>query len=231
MKPCGGPAFLLLAAAPLAHADWSASLTAASEYELTGISQSASRPVVQAGVLYFHDSGLYGGSWASSGIDFGCCDASVELDYYVGYFRETGSGIGWDLSLNDYTYPGSRDLGYTEAALAITAGGFSLRHAWSNDFLGTGRSGYYLEAAYEARLHEHWYGLLHAGRTGGPAFRRELIGFPAYSDYAAGLAWRTPGRTVKLRWVEALLPARDRIDSGVLRTTGRWVFEITWRID
>jgi uncharacterized protein (TIGR02001 family) len=226
-----GPALFLLAAAPLVHADWSASLTAASEYELTGISQSASRPVVQAGVLYFHDSGLYAGSWASSGIDFGCCDAGMELDYYIGYFRETGFGFSWDASLNDYTYPGSRDLGYTEAALAVTAGGFSLRHAWSNDFLGTGRSGYYLEAACEVRLHKHWYGLLHAGRTGGPAFRRALIGFPAYTDYALGLAWRTPGWAVKLRRVEALLSARDRIDRDLLRTTGRWVLEITYRID
>lgn len=231
MKLRAGPAVCLLVAAPLAQADWSANLTTASEYELTGISQSAEQAVLQAGIHHAWDSGWYAGSWASSGIDFGCCGASIELDYYAGYTRETRFGVNWDFSLNDYTYPGSQDLGYTEAALAITADGFNLRYAWSNDFLGTHRNGYYLEAAYELQLQGKWYGLLHAGRTGGPAFRRELIGFPAYEDYAFGLAYRVPHWSARLRWVEALLPTQDRIDSGVLRTSGRWVFDITWLID
>lgn len=226
MKARSGTVFLLLAAAA-AQADWSATLTYASEYELTGISQSASRPVLQAGVNYAHPSGWYAGTWASSGIDFGCCGASLEVDYYLGYFLALDSGLAWDISLNEYTYPGSEGLGYREAALAMSLAAFEARLAWSDDFLGTRRHGYYLEAAYEPHLAGDWYLLLHAGRTGGPAFDRRLIGFPDYADYALGVAYRADCWEARLRWVEALLPSADRIGTDLLRTTGRWVFDLS----
>lgn len=213
-----------------AQADWSASITAASEYELTGISQSAEQAVLQTGVNYAWDSGWYVGSWSSSGIDFGCCDARLEVDYYAGYYTDGPASTRWDVSLNKYTYPGGDAIGYTENAMAFGWRALDVRFAWSGDFLNTGRRGHYLEAQYTHAMSAHWSLLVHAGKTGGPAFQRALIGFPAYHDYALGVVYSKAGFTTRLRRVEAVLPAADQRNNGVLRTTGRWVLDITYSL-
>lgn len=218
-----------------AQAALSTTTTLASEYQLSAVSISARRPVLQQSLDWSGASGWYFGTWASSGVDFGgCCRESWELDLYAGRSLALGPDISLDLSLSDYRYPGSRGLGYTELGVELrAAGGWQLRLNWSEDFLGSGSDGFYLEGRYERALGAGWTGVFHAGRTGGPAFSAVHGLFPPYSDVWLGVqralgAWRA-----ELLWVDTSLDGAERIERGVLSNQSRLVLSLsrTWELD
>ncbi|WP_417499489.1 TorF family putative porin [Methylophaga sp.] len=79
-----------------------------SDYLFRGISFTDEDPAIQGSFDYAHASGLYAGVWASnlSTAD----DSSIEIDGYVGYGNVFGdSGVGYDVSVVRYFYPGSSD--------------------------------------------------------------------------------------------------------------------------
>lgn len=217
-----------------AQADLSASITAASEYQLTGVSQSAGEPVLQAGLHYQWENGVYVGTWAGSGIDFGCCDATIEVDYYVGYSRQTDVGWWWDISLNNYTYPGtypgSTNLDYTETALQAGIGNWSARFGWSRNFLATDKHGFSTELKYTYPLGKRWSVVAHVGRTGGAALSRTTVGVSDFTDYAIGLVYQQAPFSAELHWVDTSLNIVNTANPDLLRSTGRWVFSITWAL-
>jgi len=63
-------ALVLLASASIAHAQFSGTVTAVSDYDFRGITQSAQDPAIQGSIDWAAESGLYLGAWASN-IDFG----------------------------------------------------------------------------------------------------------------------------------------------------------------
>jgi nitrogen regulatory protein P-II 2 len=77
------------------------------DYKFRGLSQTYKGPAVQGGFDYSHASGLYVGTWASnvSGNQFPN-GASLELDIYGGY-KWTMGGVGLDVGLLQYYYPGA----------------------------------------------------------------------------------------------------------------------------
>lgn len=95
----------------------SANMGLATDYRFRGISQTNSKPAVQAGLDYGHASGVYLGAWASnvswlSDAGGGAVSNSLELDFYGGYKRSTGD-FGYDIGLLRYYYPGSYPAGFT----------------------------------------------------------------------------------------------------------------------
>jgi uncharacterized protein (TIGR02001 family) len=95
----------------------SANIGLFSQYVWRGMTQSEKQPALQGGIDYAHVSGFYLGAWASNvrwpraGED----DASlyrsggtVELDLYGGYGGNIGeTGIGYDVGVIQYLFPGS----------------------------------------------------------------------------------------------------------------------------
>lgn len=82
-----------------------------SQYIFRGLTQTDSHAALQGGVDYAHDSGFYLGAWASNIswlTDGGTYDSSsIEIDVYGGYGAEFGdSGIGYDVGVLQYIYPG-----------------------------------------------------------------------------------------------------------------------------
>ena len=80
-----------------------------SDYTFRGISQTAEDPAIQGGFDYEHGSGLYIGTWASN-VDFEVqtvSDATMELDVYGGIAGEFDNGLGWDVGILSYNYPGA----------------------------------------------------------------------------------------------------------------------------
>ena len=74
----------LTLAAAAAHADITGTVTAVSDYDFRGITQTAQDPALQGSIDYTHSSGFYLGAWGSN-VDFGdCCDENVEVDVYAG---------------------------------------------------------------------------------------------------------------------------------------------------
>jgi uncharacterized protein (TIGR02001 family) len=98
---------------------YSANIGLFSQYIWRGMTQTAQKPAVQVGVDYEHASGLYAGAWASNVSWLRDGDASlyqsggtVEMDLYAGFASELGdTGIGYDLGVIQYIYPGSEGSG------------------------------------------------------------------------------------------------------------------------
>ncbi|PCI55857.1 MAG: hypothetical protein COB34_02955 [Methylophilaceae bacterium] len=87
-----------------------------SEYMFRGLAQTGEELALQGGVDYGHESGFYIGAWASNISwleDDGLYESSsLELDIYGGFASEFGdSGIGYDVGLLQYIYPGDRVSG------------------------------------------------------------------------------------------------------------------------
>ena len=124
MKPMlTGATAMLLFAAQAVHADASITITAVSDYDFRGISQTDGDPALQAGFDYSSDH-FYAGAWGST-VDFKgqqtfsdgstgeiSYDGNAELDLLAGFAGETEGGWNWDVGVTYYLYPGSEeDLG------------------------------------------------------------------------------------------------------------------------
>jgi len=79
-----------------------------SDYRFRGVSQSNEKPAAQGGFDFTHKSGIYLGTWASNVSQWTNAGGSMEIDIYGG-FRGTlpAGGIGYDVGLIEYTYPGN----------------------------------------------------------------------------------------------------------------------------
>ncbi len=138
------------AAAPVLAADEpapafkvSGSVALVSDYRFRGISQSNNGLAVQGGLTLNHESGLYGGFWASNLAGWGTFGGpNLELDLFAGYKLPVGAGA-LDVGGTFYQYPGGAALtSFFEpyAKLTGTAGPVGLTagvaYAWSQSALG-----------------------------------------------------------------------------------------------
>ena len=104
------------------------------DYRFRGITQTNYKPALQAGVDFAHKSGFYLGAWGSNVSwvkEFnGASKGDLEIDLYGGFKGEITKGLGFDIGLISYQYPGN-DSG---AVGTPGAGGFS--NANTNEFYG-----------------------------------------------------------------------------------------------
>ena len=121
-------AALLVPAA--AQAQLSFNIGAVSLYKSSGIDQEGVnknwRPALQGGVDYDFGNGFYVGNWNSTG-KFG--DANVEVDLYGGYRGEITKGLGYDLGLVRYVYPGQGSFNGNEAVMSLSYAEYSMKYA------------------------------------------------------------------------------------------------------
>ena len=111
-------ALFCLAAVPAAAQDTappkpvtvSGSVALVSDYRFRGVSQSDKEAALQGSITVTHESGLYGGFWASNLAGWGTFGgANLELDLYGGYKLPVAGGT-LDVGLTWYMYPGGADL-------------------------------------------------------------------------------------------------------------------------
>ncbi|MBH0021661.1 hypothetical protein I6F40_15085 [Pseudoalteromonas sp. SWXJ133] len=124
-----------------AAADWSTTITAASDYTFNGVSQTDSDPAIQGSLDYAFDSGVYAGVWASN-VDFGD-DTDFELDAYVGKYVQLDEQFSVDYGIAYYTYQGNNSDGnyaeaYTKFGYASEYGQTELNFWYSWDYFGQG---------------------------------------------------------------------------------------------
>ncbi|MDV3458107.1 TorF family putative porin [Sphingomonas sp. HF-S4] len=86
-------------------------VTVTSDYRFRGLTQTDKKVALQGTVNVNHESGLYVGTWASTLDDEvslpGYGDA--EIDLYAGYTKTLDSGVGFDVGMLYYYYPGGAD--------------------------------------------------------------------------------------------------------------------------
>ncbi len=90
--------------------DVAVTLTAVSDYRFRGVSVSDKNPAIQPSITLSHESGFYGGAWASNIAENAGDD--VELDLYAGFAG--GDALTYDLGVTYYIYPGISSLNYAE---------------------------------------------------------------------------------------------------------------------
>ena len=107
----------------------SANASLISDYKFRGISQSNKDGALQGGFDLGFSNGIYVGTWGSTvnfdtnGEDGGCCNGSMELDYYAGWSGPIGdTDFGIDVGYAYYSYPGDNDTDadYGELYLSST---------------------------------------------------------------------------------------------------------------
>jgi len=169
------------AAEPASPHTFSYNIGLYSQYIFRGLTQTGEEPAIQGGVDYSHASGFYLGAWASNISwleDGGVYDnSSLELDIYGGYRNTIGeTGIGYDVGVLQYIYPGDRvpgaaidDAETTELYGALSwkwlQGKFS--YVVSDDAWGTidGQGTWYAEANANIPVGETGFTVnLHVGR-------------------------------------------------------------------
>lgn len=130
----------------------------ANDYIWRGYSQTNRAPAASGSVDYSHSSGLYAGLWASN-VDFND-NADYEVDIYAGFAGEFGdSGIGYDLGVLRYIYPGSGvDYDWNEfyASLSYSYFSFGVAHS-GNVYDNQDKDGTYYSLGFDYDL--PWYEL------------------------------------------------------------------------
>ena len=115
-----------------AAAEFSANIGATSNYVWRGVSQTDDAAAVSGGLDYAHESGFYAGTWASN-VDFDD-DTTAEVDAYGGFSNELAGGLGYDVGVIYYWYPGAKDdLDFTEIYLGLSYGPVSGGVAYTVD--------------------------------------------------------------------------------------------------
>ncbi|WP_375398327.1 TorF family putative porin [uncultured Sphingomonas sp.] len=107
------PAMAQEETAPTPTFTFTGNVTAISDYRFRGLTQTNEDPAVQATVNINHKSGLYAGVWTST-IDGGRDGSTpaltgyggAEVDLYGGFTRTLKGGLGFDVGLLYYYYPG-----------------------------------------------------------------------------------------------------------------------------
>ena len=176
-----------------------------SDYRFRGLTQTNFGGALQGGVDFSHKNGFYAGAWASN-VSWvkqfnGATNGDLEVDLYGGFKGEITSGLGFDVGLIGYLYPGNNsgaagtpgaggvtDANTTEIYAALTYSVVSLKYSHSTGnflgFLNSSGSNYLdLSANFD----------MGSGFTLTPHLGRQVVkGQPGnlgdYTDYALTLA-------------------------------------------
>ncbi len=138
---------------------FSANVALTSDYVWRYASQTDEKGAIQGGFDVAHSTGLYAGTWASN-VDFrdggdqidSDSDPSMEWDVYGGFAYEFDFGLGIDVGLINYRYPGAK-LDWVEyyGGLSYNLWGVSLSGSvnYTDDVFNSNEDAWYYTAAAE----------------------------------------------------------------------------------
>ncbi|HEY6642488.1 TorF family putative porin [Povalibacter sp.] len=205
-----------------AAAEISSTITATSDYDFRGFTQTDENPALQASIDWADDSGWYVGAWASN-VDFGPGDPNYEVDLYTGFSGGEEDGLGWDVGIVYYAYPQESDFNYPEIYGGLSYGMFSGKLWYSNDFGNTNDSAIYLEGNAAIPLPANFTLDLHAGYSDGDGVE-SAYGVSNYVDYSVGVSYTLNKFDLSLRYVDTDIDNADTDDRVIfsVSTTLPW---------
>jgi uncharacterized protein (TIGR02001 family) len=234
-KLAGLGAVALALASGTAAAEVSSTITAASDYDFRGITQTALDPAIQASLDWAGESGLYAGLW-SSNVDFGDVDEgsgpNVEVDLLLGYAGSFTDSFGYDVGATAYRYFGAGrnvpDVDYYEMHAGLSFAEYASTKVWyAPDYGNSGESAWYLEANGDIPLPWELGIALHAGYSGGDFWKSDAIGLDQFFDYSAGLTRSFGHFDFAVKYVDGSdLKELDGTPDDVLSSESKVVFSI-----
>ncbi len=178
-----------------------------SDYLFRGISQNNKQAALQGGIDVAFKEGFYVGTWASKVSDWtaGPNSQNVEVDLYGGYKTEV-SGVGVDVGVITYNYPGSKKGGNwyantQEAYLGLTYGPatFKTNYVIGKNYFATTTGGsakgtIYYDLTLAQEVAPKLTASAHAGYTD---YKESAFAYGpgkmSYSDYNVGLTYDYEG--------------------------------------
>lgn len=178
---------------------FSANTAISSEYYFRGLSQTDDAPALQGGFEYEIDFGAkisgYMGVWGSN-VDFneaaGIDGATVEMDFYGGLKGDFGnSGVGWDVGIIYYSYPGASsklDYNFFEAQGALSydfgIASASVGFNYSPDYFGASGGAFYPKLAIDVPVGK--YLTIFGSLARQWIEKNHVFGQPDYTEWAIG---------------------------------------------
>jgi uncharacterized protein (TIGR02001 family) len=219
-------AILLMTAAGAAHAQFSATVTAVSDYDFRGISLSGTDPALQGSIDWAHDSGFYVGAWGSCCLDFGPdTDSDYEVDVYAGFAGGAEDGFGWDAGIVYYTYWPEEDGGsinYPEIYFGGSYKFFDAKIWYTNDYGNYDEefAAYYLEGNVNFDVGKNFSILAHVGYNWGDYWKDFFGDEPI--DYAVGVGYTLGHFSLELKYVD--MDTNVEITDDPFNNEGRVIF-------
>ena len=206
-----------------AQAEITGTVTAVSDYDFRGITQSAQDPALQGSVDFAHESGLYAGIWASS-VDFGD-DAEYEIDYYGGF--RGGEDITYDVGGIWYSYPSTdAQYDYGEIYAGVGYKWVSGKISYSPDYGSVGESAFYYEANGTYELPANFGLTAHLGYSDGDYW--DAVYGDSYMDWSVGVTYALSHFNFGLKWIDGSdLEAADGTPNDVFSSEARAVFSVS----
>ncbi len=202
-----------------------------SDYDWRGISQTEWEqdgdvaPAFQLGLNYGFENGLYVGAWGSN-VKFGPSsidDSNVELDVFAGYAGgDSAEGIGYDVGINTYNYPGGPSADkFWEGYAGISHGMFSAKVWYSPNFSTTSSSSLYVEGNVTYPLPANFSLIGHVGYSSGDGVK-DYYG-DSYVDYGVGVGYTISNFSLSVKYIDTNLDhwKGDKVVAGV-STTFPW---------
>lgn len=142
-----------------------------SDYRFRGYSQTDFRPAVQVGIDLTHSSGFYLGNWNSNVSNYVFTDGNLEMDFYGGWKGDLGHGLGLDVGVLQYYYPGSSSpkggsYKNTDLYLGLSYANYSLKYSYTpTDFFSAPdtKGTWYLDGSATFDLGDGWGLMAHLG--------------------------------------------------------------------
>lgn len=177
----------LLAVLPfVASAQLSSNISLTTNYKFRGQDQDNKstkdfKPALQGGFDYAFGNGLYVGNW-NSNVNW-LSDNSLEMDVYGGYKGELSPGLGYDVGVLAYVYPGYSTANTTEVYGGLSYGPFSAKYSQtvSSQYFGVSKASYFT-VGYAQEIAA---GLTLKVAVGMTNFKSDQD----YSDYSLGLSY------------------------------------------
>jgi uncharacterized protein (TIGR02001 family) len=186
---------VLAAAAPPARAQWSASVSAMSDYRFRGVSLSDHKPDLRAGIAYDGRAGWYGGA-ALTRVELGPEGARAQLLGYAGLSRRWSADWAWDAGITATHFVADADYDYAELYAGVLGRNLQARVYASPTYFGRHSRSLYAELDAQWPLSRWWSAQAHAGRLA-------ASGRGQRSDWRVGLRRGFDAAQVQLDWSSA----------------------------
>lgn len=181
--------------------NFSGSMTLTSNYVFRGLTQTMNLPAVQGSLYYTFPIGIYLNAWASNVKFNDDSGASIEIDTIAGYKNTIGENFSYDLSIDQYNYPGARQINYAEFIALFNYWFFQASYAYSGNYAGTHTTSQYINGGINYTIpNEHFIieDVTITALIGRSTFNKNVS--PDYTDYSIAVAKKFKNYTLSLGW-------------------------------
>lgn len=210
-----------------AHAQWSGSIGADSDYRFRGVPLGGSRPTLRASANYDAARGWYAGASLSQA-QIVAGDRYTQVQGYAGRVRPLGSGA-LDLGLTGWSYVGEHRYDFAEGYAGLLFDPLSLRLSYSPQYFGWHVQTAYVDASAQFPLRDGLRLLAHAGLLA-PLTRLDVSFLPdanrTRADVRAGLGWAVRNLDLSLAW--AVVTRGGPPPASLPNKRSGWALAATW---